>query len=242
MADTKKGLTKLIQWWGTKCNKVTIEVNEDYVLEYTDTCECIKKNGENTTLRHPFQIQEVIDFLCDDIRDLRSTLDDSIDVNDPYINRYNLNFDFDSNKFIVNVQYSFNSEGEEMIDVRSVEENENIIEIFNDLERNGARGICQVDFNGSGDSGYIEDSLLDSNGRRLQVPTELENELYDFLENEHGGWENNEGSFGQFMINLPKKEIELYYTENFEEQEEAVIYESSIDELIDEINSKDDVD
>ena len=242
MADTKKGLTKLIQWWRTKCNKVTIEVNEDYVLEYTDTCECIKKNGENTTLRHPFQIQEVIDFLCDDIRDLRSTLDDSIDVNDPYINRYDLNFDFDSNKFIVNVQYSFNSEGEEMIDVRSVEENENIIEIFNDLERNGARGICQVDFNGSGDSGYIEDSLLDSNGRRLQVPTELENELYDFLENEHGGWEINEGSFGQFMINLPKKEIELYYTENFEEHEEAVIYESSIDELIDEINSKDDVD
>ena len=94
MADTKKALTKLIQWWGTKCNKVTIEVNEDYFLEYTDTCECIKKNGESTTLRHPFQIQEVIDFLCDDIRDLRSTVDDSIDVDDPYINRYNLNFDF----------------------------------------------------------------------------------------------------------------------------------------------------
>ena len=44
------------------------------------------------------------------------------------------------------------------------------------------------------------------------------------------------------MINLPKKQIELYYTENFEENEETVIYESSIDELIDEINSKDDVD
>ena len=70
----------------------------------------------------------------------------------------------------------------------------------------------------------------------------MENELYDFLESEHGGWEINEGSFGNFMINLPKKQIELYYTENFEENEETVIYESSIDELIDEINSKDDVD
>ena len=68
----------------------------------------------------------------------------------------------------------------------------------------------QLDFNGSGDSGYIENSF--TNG--VNVPTIVENFCYDQLGSNFAGWEINEGSQGNFFFDLKNKIIYLNLTHN----------------------------
>ena len=64
-----------------------------------------------------------------------------------------------------------------------------------------------VDYNGSGDSGYIEFPP--------DYPDELEDISYDLLQS-YGGWEINEGSQG--TIEFTADEIEINHTWNTEEE------------------------
>jgi hypothetical protein len=38
---------------------------------------------------------------------------------------------------------------------------------------------------------------------------------YDFLEEEHGGWENNDGEFGEFLLDVLKRTVELEFHGRF---------------------------
>ncbi len=85
---------------------------------------------------------------------------------------------------------------------------------MNEIKESGARpdsnGRYQLDYNGSGDSGYIESSF--SNGGR--VPANIEDWCYDVLERNYGGWEINEGSQGYFVFDTKNNIIELEHTYN----------------------------
>ncbi len=77
----------------------------------------------------------------------------------------------------------------------------------------------KVYFNGGGDSGEI-DSTTD-NG--IEVPTDVLNFLYSWLENFYGGWEINEGSQGSFDFDPSERAIFLNFGENTEETVSAGI-------------------
>jgi hypothetical protein len=108
----------------------------------------------------------------------------------------------------------------------------NKVEIFDALASANIT-LVVVDFDGEGDSGQIE-SVIAFNGeeptelpattvtiRQVQYgksepfPTEcsikeaIETLCYDYLEEKHGGWENNDGAFGEFRIDVAKRTIEL---------------------------------
>ena len=99
-----------------------------------------------------------------------------------------------------------------------------------------ASSITQVNvtFNGEGDSGQIEDILALSSDVPAELPsttvtlkqthfgsgappTSISRDLreaievlcYDFLSQEHDGWENNDGACGEFVFNVPGETIEL---------------------------------
>ena len=72
-------------------------------------------------------------------------------------------------------------------------------------------------FEGSGDSGFLEDNIELSNGQSMDIPSFFETWCYDMLSEYFGGWETNEGSQGSFEINSRKKRIELNFEENTEE-------------------------
>jgi hypothetical protein len=110
----------------------------------------------------------------------------------------------------------------------------------------------EVEFNGCGDSGQIEDTRFyrgkakvsdnDKTGDSLvegavirenstwdadknewihhaKTPTIkelIEHICYDLLEANHGGWEINEGSYGEFVFNVGDTEIELQFNERIE--------------------------
>jgi hypothetical protein len=80
------------------------------------------------------------------------------------------------------------------------------------LEEFKKEGITEVhfDFNGGGDSGYIESEGTTNNSTPVTASKDLEEVMYGMLEN-YGGWEINEGSHGQFTINVEEGTINLIF-------------------------------
>jgi hypothetical protein len=90
--------------------------------------------------------------------------------------------------------------------------------------REEGKDEIRIDFNGSGDSGYIDDyGHTNDNNERVNLPAVWEDKLYNILERNHGGWEINEGSEGTFTINNAEEKIELDFRMNVET--EATGYE-----------------
>ena len=63
--------------------------------------------------------------------------------------------------------------------------------------------VSYVTFDGGGDSGYIQD--VDSEDR--EVPKFILDILYEVLEENYGGWEINEGSSGEFVVDYEANRI-----------------------------------
>lgn len=108
-----------------------------------------------------------------------------------------------------------------------------------------SQGIVRVtvNFDGCGDSGQIEDiTAFDENGqvelKGLVLPATdsqpdgnpeaeavepieeaIESLAYDLLESEHGGWENNDGAYGEFTFDVATRKISLEHNERFTSSE-----------------------
>lgn len=89
-------------------------------------------------------------------------------------------------------------------------------------------GVTSIhaDYDGYGDSGQIETpdflgDLLPGTGQNVVIKVEetmserTRDLFYTILEDLHGGWEINEGSFGQFEWNLKTDKIQLSHNERY---------------------------
>ena len=103
----------------------------------------------------------------------------------------------------------------------------NVIESMRELFDNGNDKI-KVDFSGGGDSGYIESTGYNSDDNQIDIPATIEDELYRVLESVQSGWEINEGSQGNFLIDCAATKIYLEFGLNYEKGE-RVEDEFSID-------------
>ena len=103
----------------------------------------------------------------------------------------------------------------------------NVITSMIELFDNGYDKI-KVDFSGGGDSGYIESNGFDSDDEKIDIPASIEDELYRVLEDVQSGWEINEGSQGDFLIDCPATKIYVNFGLNYE-KEERLEDEFSID-------------
>jgi hypothetical protein len=96
-----------------------------------------------------------------------------------------------------------------------------------------------VSFDGEGDSGQIENleaacgdrivdfpsmpvSLYRAQSGREELTTHemplgeaVEELCYGYLEQEHGGWENNDGAFGEFSFHVAERRIALDFNARF---------------------------
>jgi hypothetical protein len=106
--------------------------------------------------------------------------------------------------------------------------------VFDILAAAGITSVT-VEFDGEGDSGQIESVIACAGEARVELPktpitfqdvswnsdtvtdrTEplpeaIETLCYDYLEQEHGGWENNDGAFGTFTFDVAARTIELEF-------------------------------
>ncbi len=97
-----------------------------------------------------------------------------------------------------------------------------------------------VDFDGEGDSGQINGVAAQAGGRTVELPAAvltihevsfareitssarvcdlpeaIEALCYAFLEHEHGGWENNDGAYGEFRFDVRARTIELEFNARY---------------------------
>jgi len=107
----------------------------------------------------------------------------------------------------------------------SEEDDENLKEIMDFLKREDIYPFAEVDFSGAGDDGYIHDNLyVDAGLKPLRKTSDvpyLEDYLYNML-SDYGGWQNDEGSFGNFMIDSRAGTITLKFTWNEYAYEDVV--------------------
>jgi len=85
------------------------------------------------------------------------------------------------------------------------------------LEKSQDHRIGTVNYEGSGDSGYIEQDIRFENGERESCPADVEEFLYGKL-SYYGGWEINEGSQGEFKFLFDKKKILHEHGSNYESE------------------------
>lgn len=100
-----------------------------------------------------------------------------------------------------------------------------------------------VNFDGYGDSGQIEDIVAQIGSANVELPSDqieilcpiwdttefnrttrtlrdaIEEISYDFLEQVHTGWENNDGAYGDFTFDVAEGTITLDYNERYTSSE-----------------------
>ena len=106
--------------------------------------------------------------------------------------------------------------------------------VFEALAANGFTCV-NVTFDGEGDSGQIENlagyvgdeltklpeikltpQTLNWSGDAISTEEKslsdaIEQLCYNFLEQDHGGWENNDGAFGEFTLDVNQQTVELEF-------------------------------
>ena len=111
---------------------------------------------------------------------------------------------------------------------RSEEDDENLKEIMNFLKQEDIFPFAEVEFNGGGDDGYIDGNLYVDAGNKPRRDVDsipgLNDYLYDML-NVYGGWMNDEGSFGNFMIDSRAGTITLKFIWNEYAYEDVVFHQ-----------------
>lgn len=101
-----------------------------------------------------------------------------------------------------------------------------LIAEFDEIKKNlNGEELLHIDFDGGGDSGYIESSF--TNG--INVPEKIEQFCYQKIEDHFSGWENNEGAYGSFEVDLKNEVITLNFTYRSEETDSELLSTTSFD-------------
>lgn len=77
----------------------------------------------------------------------------------------------------------------------------------------------RLNYDGSGDSGYIDDSAETKNGS-VRTNQDIENLAYEAIEIYHAGWEINEGSSGHMVFDFENQEFKIVHYQNIEDEVE----------------------
>ena len=95
------------------------------------------------------------------------------------------------------------------------------------------RGNITFQFHGGGDSGYIEDGGNSDFDGETKLYEQAEDMFFRML-GDFPGWEINEGSQGQCIIDMDLEQMQLDFNENYEEQKVDEIWSTSLMEGINE--------
>lgn len=88
-------------------------------------------------------------------------------------------------------------------------------ELLQQLQELGVETVT-AEYDGSGDSGQIDDPHFGSDEIPRDLTMAVQDLFYDILAQYYGGWEINEGSFGQFTWDVGTDRIDLVYNGRIE--------------------------
>jgi hypothetical protein len=224
--DEKKFLNRICRYLGSlgmENGFIEFEMHTSYFDCDDIDWDEITHFANNYTAEIPEELipifQKALNYVCE------NDLVEQPDVDDINWGRVSVEIDCKTKEISISYDYSYYDVGNSESVTHSLDEDddENLMEVFDALENDEEiiDRVLQVDYNGSGDSGYLEDDFTNGNS----VPAVVSDYAYNMLENSFGGWEINEGSQGNFEIDLDRKEITLNHTSNIEETERDTVWE-----------------
>lgn len=179
------------------------------------------------------QLPQSIDILFDDIKN-------DFDIDNFYNDYYgtangSLNFEINADKKQIIITYDFY---ETKTDETKIEHTfQNVVNTTSPWYREGRDrkdkllvspefisemlkkygDIVEITYEGSGDSGWLNDEVASSDGE-TSLDGRLEDITYELLDLYHSGWEINEGSSGTFAYNFQNKTVSVNHNQNYDEE------------------------
>lgn len=203
--------------------KISFEFDYDDI--YSDGAK-VPEFSSDDSYPNPVVIPEKVavfltNYFNENIYERLEDVFDEMDIHDPSSQRVYFIIDLEKRQIRSWVETDYFGEGENQSAIIDIPKDV-WVSIESSLEGSEFQKYIEIPFEGGGDSGYIEDSVVLTDGTRFVIPDNLSNILYDMLP---GGWEINEGSQGTFFIDMKEKTIELEYTENIYETEANTVLE-----------------
>lgn len=99
-------------------------------------------------------------------------------------------------------------------------DDEELSQIFDMLKDIGPRELV-LNFNGSGDEGYVDDVFRQN---YEEVPEFFHEWCEEQLSNNFGDWGDNDGSSGSFVVNFDEKTIKLHFYRNIIGDRSIIIF------------------
>lgn len=201
-----------------RCSVATFDLDAyDLSLSSGDKFYC-----DSQWLNSPIPIDKFIEDFMDVLKgkDELDTWVDTPDGGDTEI--YSYTFEINPEERMVRIygNYSYYAEGELEKNYYDTNElPEDIIGFLNTLSEEG-HGELEIDFQGSGDSGWVEEDGRTRKEDNYKIPDVVENYCYELL-NKYPGWEINEGSQGKFYFDSSKIMVsfEFQYNEEISDRE-----------------------
>lgn len=178
-----------------------------------------KEQGVN--MRLPFDIgpilTKILEERSDDIPEEFDTWDNS-----GYLTSVSVKLYPKERKIMVSGVYQVTVTLDE--EASEIEMPDEVVKILNTWDIKSAK----IDFNGGGDSGYIEDTIYDTGGENQAVSqiddnNELDSFLYRVLDN-YGDWYNNEGASGHIELDVLNKTATYHVWPNGYDYEEDYLF------------------
>ena len=221
MTPKQKSIFELVSKYSSSrgCEYLEIDVDPWNNMPYNGRNFGCGDEKHETPQKLPFDISEIItEFL--------NSLDHGFDED----NLSGMSFKLypKTKKIVVLGTYQDLGDGDSSEIEMDEETNNDLKSIMDELKEKGVYPYAEVRFNGGGDDGYIESEMIIDSGnepsQRVEDFAGLDDFLYNMLGN-FGGWEIDEGSFGNFLIDTRAGTIRLNFTWNEYKYEEAVFGE-----------------
>lgn len=209
------------------CEEMSVELDYSFDLWNGNKFYCRKK-GQGETIPSPIPIA----------REISEYVEQAVEDEDAYYTEsgedfYQFEFIIHPKERLIEVIGSYSLYGTEDFteevfddeDSHMFDDPDILDEIFEYLEDSGS-DILDVRVDAGGDSGWIEDTAYDVNGRQIDVTQEMKDVGYKLL-NKHPGWEINEGSTSMFTWDPQRKILIFKFAYNTEEQGTEVIRKES---------------
>jgi hypothetical protein len=198
---------------------------EDYYDNYFDGRNSRLYTEENYYLEIPEKIRPIFKKISE------ASSNNIPNIEEDY-NSVWANFIVDTKEQSISVEYcySYYSKDEQPMswDEVEVNEDEDLLKVFEDIEKVLGVEEVRVQFDGNGDSGSIE-GATDGDGDGVELISSVENWCYEQLESNFGGWEINEGSSGEFVFKTTPKSVDFDFAWNNENTECDTIFEEKFD-------------
>lgn len=219
-------VSNYLQSIGMKDGMIEFEVDGGYFNPKDIQWNGITHFSNNYMAEIPFGLYPILKKILEYVyeNDLIGEIDD-VDVNYETIN---IDIDTQFKDISVSHTWSYYESGDvEGTTFDSNEDKEQFQNWINDelsTTEIPENGILTVKYDGSGDSGWVNESFDETTE---SIPANIQTWCEEKVSSNFPGWENNEGGSGEFIFDFNTKVITLNHIMNYEESKSDTIFEEN---------------